>query len=71
MSCDDLVYKKLKALVNEKGSWREVAAHFSVHPTYISNIIAGLYQPSIRMCDMMGIKKTTTKTTTITYEETK
>ena len=42
MSCDDLVYKKLKALVNEKGSWKAVADHFSVHPTYISNIIAGL-----------------------------
>lgn len=69
MSCDDLVYKKLKALVNEKGSWREVAAYFSVHPTFISNIIAGVAEPSIRMCDMMGIKRTTTKTTT--YEEVK
>lgn len=67
MSCDDLVYKKLKELVNEKGSWKEVAKHFNVHPTFISNIIAGIAEPSMRMCQMMGIKRTTTKTTI--YEE--
>lgn len=69
MSCDDLVYKKLKELVNEKGSWKKVAAHFGVHPSFVSNIIAGIAEPSMRMCDMMGIKRTTTKTTT--YEEVK
>lgn len=67
MSCDDLVYKKLKELVNEKGSWKEVAKHFNVHPTFISNIIAGIAEPSMRMCQMMGIKRTTTKTAI--YEE--
>lgn len=69
MSCDDLVYKKMKELVDQKGSWREVAAHFSVNPTFISNILAGVAEPSMRMCQMMGIKRTTTKTTV--YEEVK
>lgn len=69
MSCDDLVYKKLKELVNQKGSWKEVAAHFGVHPSFISNIIAGIAEPSMRMCDMMGIKRKTTKTTI--YKEIK
>ena len=71
MACDDLVYRKLKELVNEKGSWRRVADHFGVHPTYISNIIAGVSEPSARMCKAMGLVKKTTKTTTVTYEELK
>lgn len=50
MACDDLVYRKLKELVNEKGSWRRVADHFGVNPTHISNIIAGVSQPSVSMC---------------------
>lgn len=69
MTCDDLVYKKLKAKVNELGSWRRVADHFGVNPSYISNIIAGVAQPSSAMCKAMGLKKTTTRTSTITYEE--
>lgn len=69
MACDDLVYRKLKALVDERGSWRRVADHFGVHPTFISNIIAGIAQPSASMCRKMGIVKKTTRTTTVIYEE--
>lgn len=71
MKCDDLVYKKLKGLFDTKGSWKAVAEYFDVHPTFISNIIAGVAEPSFRMCQMMGIKRITVKTTTyeeITYE---
>ena len=69
MPCDDLVHRKLKALINQKGSWRGVAEHFGVHPSFISNILTGVAEPSMRMCNMMGIQRRTTKTTI--YEEIK
>lgn len=67
MECDPLVKREMEKLMTKMGSWKAVAEHFGVHPTFISNIMSGVAEPSFRICRSLGLKRVVTKT--VTYEE--
>lgn len=67
MNCDPLVREELDR-IREGRSWRELSKELGISAAYLSDIVRGNRAAGPRVLDQLGLQRTITVKTKITYK---